>query len=104
MLNLDFKGENILHNESIVIVTPHVLAPIVQNIMVNQIGINQFQIVHEESNEIRIYRVSYLYSPHYIREIYGLNPHAFIQLVREQRYSPFTDKKYMSEYAKKGDI
>lgn len=101
LINLDSQGEYILHDESVVIATPHVLAPFVQNIMVNQIGINQFQIIHEESNEIRIFRKSYLYSPHYIRDAW-INLNDFNLVIREQRYSPFTDKKYIEEYKMKG--
>lgn len=106
LLNLDFKGENILQSESIVVATPYVLAPHVMNVVANQLGKIKIpiQIINEDNNEIRIYRISYLYPPHYIEKAFVFDSNRFKLLLERSMYSPFTDKKYISEYAKNGSF
>ena len=104
LLNVDYNGETVMHDESLVISTPPGLDQFINNIVANRLNINNFIIVQEEENEIRAYKTAFLFTPH---SISGLNVNesfansneaSVIETLKQGRYSPFTDKNYQNLY------
>lgn len=104
MLNVDYNGDTVIHDESLVISTPLGLDQFINNIVANQLNINGFIIVQGEENEIRAYKTAFLFAPHSIcrlnvNESYtNSKKTSVIETLKQGRYSPFTDKNYQNLY------
>lgn len=102
LISLDCCGNYNMFDESLVVSTPPGLEQMIRNILVNQLHINNALVVQDTGDEIRAYKVAYLFTPWLLHGMseseyrFRSNECSVVEELKLGRYSPFTDKYYQN--------